>query len=82
MRLTAEHARGKDLQRLIWMPGDGTSADERQRAFVLRVQDHRQAEPFDAHCEAGATQAREQLARGRRLADVAIDLSLDERQRR
>ena len=39
VRLTAEHARGKNLQRLIWTPGDGTSADERQRTFLLRVQE-------------------------------------------
>jgi predicted Ser/Thr protein kinase len=38
-RLTAERARGQDLQRLIWMPGSGEIADERQRAFVLRVQE-------------------------------------------
>ncbi len=39
VRLTAEHSRGKALQRLIWMPGGDESADERQRAFVLRVQE-------------------------------------------
>ncbi len=39
MRLTAQRARGQDLQRLIWMPGGGEIADERQRAFVLRVQE-------------------------------------------
>jgi len=37
VRLTAEPACRPDLQRLIWMPG-GESADERQRAFVQRVQ--------------------------------------------
>jgi hypothetical protein len=40
VRLTAEAAQpaGRaDLQRLIWMPG-GEAADERQRAFVQRVQ--------------------------------------------
>src|SRR4029077_7406396 len=38
VRLTAEPGCRPDLQRLIWMPG-GESADERQRAFVLRVQE-------------------------------------------
>jgi serine/threonine protein kinase len=38
VRLTAEHARGNGLQRLIWTPG-GDSPDERQRAFVQRVQE-------------------------------------------
>lgn len=38
VRLTADRSLGSDLQRLIWMPG-GESADERQRAFVLRVQE-------------------------------------------
>jgi len=37
IRLTAEQAGRSDLQRLIWMPG-GETTDERQRAFVLRVQ--------------------------------------------
>ncbi|HVC99084.1 MAG TPA: protein kinase, partial [Pirellulales bacterium] len=39
VRLTADRALGPDLQRLIWVPGGGESADERQRAFVLRVQE-------------------------------------------
>jgi serine/threonine protein kinase len=39
VRLTAEHARKADLQRLIWMPAHGEAVDERQRAFVLRVQE-------------------------------------------
>jgi hypothetical protein len=39
VRLTADPACRPDLVRLIWMPGDGESADERQRAFVLRVQE-------------------------------------------
>jgi serine/threonine protein kinase len=39
VRLTAEPGCRPDLQRLIWMPGGGESADERQRAFVLRVQE-------------------------------------------
>jgi serine/threonine protein kinase len=38
VRLTAEAAGRPDLQRLIWMPSGGESADERQRAFVRRVQ--------------------------------------------
>ena len=39
VRLTADRALRPDLQRLIWMPGGGESADERQRAFVRRVQE-------------------------------------------
>lgn len=39
VRLTADRAREHDLQRLIWTPGGAESPDERQRAFVLRVQE-------------------------------------------
>jgi serine/threonine protein kinase len=39
VRLTAEPGRRPDLERLIWMPGGGEFADERQRVFVLRVQE-------------------------------------------
>ncbi len=39
VRLSAEHARQQHLQRLIWTPADGLSADERQKAFLLRVQE-------------------------------------------
>jgi len=53
MRLTAEPACGPDLQRLIWMPGGGESADERQRAFVRRVQEdpalHHRAEVIEGN---------------------------------
>jgi hypothetical protein len=38
LRLTAEAASRPDLQRLIWTPAGGESADERQRDFVRRVQ--------------------------------------------
>jgi hypothetical protein len=38
LRLTADRSLGPDLQRVIWMSG-GESADERQRAFVRRVQE-------------------------------------------
>jgi hypothetical protein len=52
VRLTAEQQR-PDLQRLIWMPGGNESADERQRAFVLRVQEepalHRGAEIIEGN---------------------------------
>lgn len=52
VRLTAEPACGPDLQRLIWMPG-GESADERQRAFVRRVQEepalHHRAEVIEGN---------------------------------
>jgi serine/threonine protein kinase len=39
LRLTSDRAQAKDLQRMVWMPGDGEMADERQQAFVLRVQE-------------------------------------------
>jgi serine/threonine protein kinase len=39
LRLTADRDLGPNLQRLIWMPGGDASSDERQRAFVRRVQD-------------------------------------------
>ncbi len=52
VRLTAEPACRPDLQRLIWMPG-GESADERQRAFVRRVQEdpalHQRAEIIEGN---------------------------------
>jgi serine/threonine protein kinase len=53
VRLTAEWALGPDLQRLIWMPGGGESADERQRAFLRRVQEdpalHHRAELIEGN---------------------------------
>jgi serine/threonine protein kinase len=53
VRLTADPACRPDLQRLIWMPGGGESADERQRAFVRRVQEdpalHRRAEIIEGN---------------------------------
>ena len=53
VRLSAEHARGKSQQRLIWMPGGEESADERQRAFLQRVQEdpvlHHQAEIIEGN---------------------------------
>lgn len=52
VRLTAESAGKPDLQRLIWMPG-GEPADERQRAFVRRVQEdpalHQRAEIIEGN---------------------------------
>jgi serine/threonine protein kinase len=52
VRLTADASSRSDLQRLIWMPGGG-SADERQRAFVLRVQEdpalHQRAEIIEGN---------------------------------
>jgi serine/threonine protein kinase len=52
VRLTADPACQPDLQRLIWMPG-GESADERQRAFVRRVQEdpvlHHRAEIIEGN---------------------------------
>jgi len=53
VRLSAEPGCRPDLQRLIWMPGAGESADERQRAFVLRVQEdpalHHRAEIIEGN---------------------------------
>ncbi len=39
LRLTADRSLAPELERLIWMPGGEESADERQRAFVRRVQE-------------------------------------------
>ncbi len=39
LRLTAEQMQHPGLQRLIWLAGTGEIADERQRAFILRVQE-------------------------------------------
>jgi serine/threonine protein kinase len=36
VRLTAQHPH---VQRLIWMPGDGAIADQRQQDFIVRVQE-------------------------------------------
>jgi serine/threonine protein kinase len=53
VRLTADRAFGSDLERLIWMPAGGETADERQRAFVLRVQEdptlHHRAEIIEGN---------------------------------
>jgi serine/threonine protein kinase len=53
VRLTAEPACRPDLQRLIWLPGGAESADERQRAFVRRVQEdpvlHQRAEIIEGN---------------------------------
>lgn len=53
VRLTAEHARGNGLQRLIWMPSDVSAADDRQRNFVQRVQEdptlHHRAEVIEGN---------------------------------
>lgn len=53
VRLTADRAFGPNLQRLIWMPGGSEIADERQRAFVLRVQEdpvlHHRAEVIEGN---------------------------------
>ena len=39
LRLTAEQTQRPELQRLIWLAGGGHIADQRQQAFVLRVQE-------------------------------------------
>jgi serine/threonine protein kinase len=53
VRLTADQALSNRLQRLIWMPGSSDIADERQRAFVLRVQEdpilHSRAEVIEGN---------------------------------
>jgi serine/threonine protein kinase len=53
LRLTAEQSQRPGLQRLIWLAGAGDIADERQRAFVLRVQEdpalHRCAEIIEGN---------------------------------
>ena len=53
VRLTAEQATQQDLQRLIWMPRIGETADERQRDFIVRVQEdprlHHQAELIEGN---------------------------------
>ena len=53
VRLSADRTLGPDLERLIWMPGGAESADERQRAFVLRVQEdpalHHRAEIIEGN---------------------------------
>jgi serine/threonine protein kinase len=53
LRLTADRALGPDLQRLIWLPNGGETADERQRAFVRRVQEdpslHHRAEIIEGN---------------------------------
>lgn len=53
LRMTSEVSRIRGLQRMVWMPGGGESADERQRAFILRVQEdpvlHFQAEIIEGN---------------------------------
>ena len=53
VRLSADLACRPDLQRVIWMPGGNESADERQRAFVRRVQEdpalHHRAEVIEGN---------------------------------
>ena len=53
VRLTAEHAERQGLQRLIWMPSVGETIDQRQQAFISRVQEeprlHRAAELIEGN---------------------------------
>ncbi len=53
VRLTADRTLGPNLQRLIWMSGSSEIADERQRTFVLRVQEdpvlHHRAEVIEGN---------------------------------
>jgi serine/threonine protein kinase len=53
VRLTAEQAERQGLQRLIWMPSGGQPLDQRQQAFLSRVQEdprlHRGAELIEGN---------------------------------
>lgn len=53
LRLTAEHAQRQKLDRLIWMPSDHQAMDQRQEAFIVRVQEdphlHRDAELIEGN---------------------------------
>jgi hypothetical protein len=53
LRLTAEQTQRPDLQRLIWLAGADEIADERQRAFIVRVQEdpalHQRAEIIEGN---------------------------------
>lgn len=53
VRLSAEQAERPDFQRVIWVPTGGETMDQRQQAFLLRVQEdprlHRQAELIEGN---------------------------------
>jgi len=53
LRLSAEQTVRPQLQRLIWLEGNGPIADQRQQAFVLRVQEdpalHHRAEIIEGN---------------------------------
>jgi hypothetical protein len=53
LRLSAEQSERRQLQRLIWLEGNGPIADQRQHAFVLRVQEdpalHHRAEIIEGN---------------------------------
>ncbi|MGO9108099.1 MAG: protein kinase domain-containing protein [Thermoguttaceae bacterium] len=53
LRLSAMQSESQDLQRLVWMPGQGETVDQRQREFVRRVQEdpalHRNAEIIEGN---------------------------------
>jgi hypothetical protein len=53
VRLTAQQAEQGSLERLVWMPGDGDLADQRQREFLARVQEdpvlHHRAEIIEGN---------------------------------
>jgi hypothetical protein len=53
VRLTAEQAQRRNLERLVWMPGDGQPADPRQREFLVKVQEdpklHNRAEIIEGN---------------------------------
>ncbi|MGA2256355.1 MAG: serine/threonine-protein kinase, partial [Thermoguttaceae bacterium] len=53
LRLSAMQSEHQDLQRLVWMPGQGETVDQRQREFVQRVQEdptlHRNSEIIEGN---------------------------------
>ena len=53
VRLTADQSRQKELQRIVWIPGGSPPPDERQREFLLSVQEdpslHEQAEVIEGN---------------------------------
>jgi hypothetical protein len=56
LRWSAEAAGQRELPRLIWLPGQGETTDERQRAFLTEVQDlpkwHFSADLFEGNLTA------------------------------
>ena len=87
MRLTpltpsafSRRSRSSGVARSVAVASVGVGVDA--QPLAVGVQNGGQPEPLDVHGEARAAQTREQLARGGRLADTAIELRLDEGQSR